>query len=137
MNGRATTLGVFKAYVVFFKFWYCLLGVVLSGIGSLSVEKQTFLLSLSDWMLAITHCMTNAIVMLSFYYMCTRIPGTLAALIMSTSTIYVVIAQYTFLSHIQRGNHNWMELCGAGIVLIGSLSGSIVKILFQKNDDSF
>ncbi len=118
-------------------FWYCIAGVVLSGIGSLSLEKQTFLLSLLDWILIITHCVTNAIVIISYFYVCTKIPGTFAALIMSTSTVYVVLAQYTFLSHIHGGNHNWIELCGAGIVLIGSLSGTIVKTMVKKNiDDS-
>ena len=114
-------------------FWYCIAGVILSAVGSLCLETQTFRLTFLDWALVITHCMTNVIVILLYFYMCTKIPGTLVALMMSTSTVYVVIAQYTFLSHIQGGNHNWIELFGAGIVLIGSLSASIVRAKFKKD----
>ncbi len=117
-------------------FWYLIAGVILSGLGSILVEKQFFNLSLWDWLLAISHCMIYGIAMLLYFYMCSRIPGTLVALMMSTSAIWDVVAQYTVLSHVQGGNHNLLELFGAGVVLVGSISGSIVKAMFKKNVDN-
>ncbi len=112
-------------YVVMF--WYCLTGATLSAIGSLALEEQTFFLNWKDWILILVHCITYCIIMLLYFYICTMIPGIIISLIGSTSTIWMVVAQYTVLSNIQRGNHNWLELLGAGIVLTSSLSALLIK----------
>ena len=39
--------------------------------------------------------------------------------------LYVVCAQYTFLSHIHRGNHNLVEILGICLVIIGSTFPSL------------
>ncbi len=108
-------------------FWYCIPGVIISAIGSIVLEEQTFFFQWMDWIPILVHCMTNFIMSLIYFYTCRTIPGIIISLIASTSTIYMVIAQYTVLSNIQRGNHNWLELLGAGIVLISSLSALLIK----------
>ncbi len=103
------------------------LGSLLSIIWSLAAEEQAFALQWTDWLLVVGHVATFIFIYPLYFCMSTRIPGSLISIIGSTSTMYVSIAQYTFLSDIKPGNHNWLEIFGACVILISSVGASIVK----------
>ncbi len=116
-------------------FWSCLSGTVISAIGSIALEDQTFQLEWTEWVLVFGHCGSYCFVYPLFFYVCTRIPGTLVSLLLSTSTVFVIIAQYSLsmISSLHPGNHNLLEVCGAGVVLVSSGLASIVKGKMDKD----
>ncbi len=91
------------------------------------MEEQAFVLQWTDWLLIVGHVSTYIFIYPLYFCMGTRISGSLCSIILSTGTIYVSIAQYTFLSHIKPGNHNWLEIFGACVIFISSVGASIVK----------
>ncbi len=115
-------------------FWSGIIGTSISMAMALILEDMQNILHLSwqDWMLVLGHGLTYATCLMPFMYACSVLPGTLMALITSTSTIYVVFAQYTFLSHIHRGNHNFVEILGIGLVIISSTFPSFIKAKKKK-----
>ena len=115
-------------------FWSCLSGAFFSAVLSLVMEEQTFQLEWNEWILVFGHCASYCFIYPLFFYSCTRIPGTLVSLLLSTSTVYVIIAQYSLsgLLSLRPGNHNLLEVCGAGGVLISSGLASIVKGKMEK-----
>ncbi len=92
------------------------------------MEEINFKLSWSDWLLVLGHSSTFAFSMTFYMYACAAIPGIIGTLIGCTSTVYVVVAQYTVLSSVLPGNHNWVEILGVILVLISSVVPSIVKV---------
>ena len=63
-------------------------------------------------------------------------PGALNAFIACTGAVYLVVAQNTFLSSVQPGNHNWIEILGVVLVLIGSTVPPVVKARGKSNTAS-
>ncbi len=110
-------------------FWSGIIGTCISIAMAVMFEDIQGILHLSwqDWLLVFGHGAAYAADMLLFMYTCSVLPGTLTAIISSTMLIYVSIAQYTFLSHIHKGNHNWVEILGICLVIISSTFPSIIK----------
>ncbi len=113
-------------------FWMSLLGTGFSLGISLVIEKLVIPLTLTDWLLVFGHCGTYAVIIPLNMYVCARLPGIALSLIMGTSVIHMLIAQYMELLGIQRGNHNVLELCGVGIVLFSSVFPHVVKYLKDR-----
>ena len=90
-------------------FWACVSGAILSSAVALSIENINLRYDWSDWLLIMGHCATYVFLMSFLMYGSALVPS-LVPIIGSTSTVYVVIAQYTFLSKIHPGNRNGMEL---------------------------
>ncbi len=118
-------------------FWSGITGTCVSTVLAIIFEDIQGILHLSwqDWLLVLGHGGAYAAETLLFMYTCSVLPGTLIAIISSTTIIYVVIAQYSFLKHIHRGNHNWLELLGIGLVIISSIFPSLIKAR-EKNKES-
>ena len=112
-------------------FWLCVSGLVLSAAAAFSFENFTLELDWSDWLLIMGHSATYIAIMLLYMYASALVPG-LIALIGSTSTVYVLVAQYTVLSGIHPGNRNWMEILGVALVIITSVAPSVVKARGQN-----
>ncbi len=110
-------------------FWSGITGTCISLIIALALEDMQNIMHLSwqDWLLVLGHGGAYAAEMLLFMYTCSVLPGTLIAIISSTTIIYEAIAQYSFLSHIHRGNHNWIEILGICLVIISSIFPSVMK----------
>ncbi len=102
-------------------FWMLVIGTVLSFCVSAATEKLVIPSTVTDWLLVFGHCGTYGVILSTNMYVCSRLPGVVISLIGGTSVIYMCLAQYTFLSHIQSGNQNALELCGVGVVLLSSI----------------
>ena len=108
-------------------FWICAVATLISATGALAIEKINLNISWTDWLLVFGHTASFGILLLSYMYACSVVAGTLNALVACTSTVYITIAQYTFMSGIQPGNHNWIEILGVVLVMISSTLPSVVK----------
>ncbi len=116
-------------------FWMSMIGSSLSVLVSLGMEKQTIPSTLMDWLIVFGHCGTFGIMILLKIFVCSsRLPGVVISLIGSTSIIYMTISQYTFLSNLHPGNHNWLEIAGVCIVLTSSILPSIVKYVQERGE---
>ncbi len=117
-------------------FWMLLFGTVISVVISACIERQKLALpnNATDWLLVVGHCGGYGAIISLNIYVYSVLPGVLVSLISSTTLLYLVLAQYTFLSHIHAGNHNWLELFGAGLVLFSSIAPSLKKIWDQYYD---
>ena len=114
-------------------FWMYLTGVIISAPVCLIFEEVHITYSTIDWVLIAFHCVSYGINMAVYMYACSRIPGVLLALIRCTITVYLLIAQYTVLAdEVHGGNHNILEVLGAGIVIIGTVVPAIVQALKSK-----
>ena len=66
-------------------------------------------------------------------YGCARVPGVIITLISSTGTVYLLAAQWTLPDdQALEGNHNALEVIGAGLVVIGSIVPAIVQARNSK-----
>ncbi len=52
----------------------------------------------------------------------------------TTSTVYAVIAQYTFLSRIHPGNRNWVEILGIIVVVISATVPAYKRAKHKQRD---
>ncbi len=117
-------------------FWACITATVTSAIGMVATEEINFNLSWSDWLLVFGHSACFGLVLPTYTYSCSVVPGMLNAFVACTSTIYLVVAQYTFLSHVHPGNHNWIEILGVVLVIISSTVPPVVKARDESNTGS-
>ncbi len=107
-------------------FWLYLTGTTISLAGVLAYEEITILTTWTDWVLVFIHSASFGTMTAIGIYFFPHVPSVVVALILSTSTLYMVISQYTFMAHYHRGNHNLLEICGVLIVLISSLVPSVI-----------
>ncbi len=114
--------------------WMLLFGTTFSLCLSFAFEEPIIPGTLTDWLLVFGHCGTYGVILSINMHVCSRLPGVVLSLIGGTSVIYMVIAQYTFLSHIHAGNHNWLELCGVAVVLFSSIFPSVFGYLRERKD---
>ena len=61
-----------------------------------------------------------------------HISGNTINICLSSIVIFMLIPQYTFLSHIHSGHRNWMEVLGAILVFLGTTLGSLLEIFKNK-----
>ncbi len=108
-------------------FWLSFTGTAISLCISLPAERLTIPKNWTDLTLVLVHCGGYSLIIYLNIYCCSTVPGVVLSLIHSTAIIYLVIAQYTFLSNVQRGNHNWLEILGCVIILVSSILPSIHK----------
>ncbi len=114
-------------------FWMYFTGVLVSAPVYLCFEDVHITYSATDWVLIACHCVFYGITMSVYMYACARVPGVIVALIRCTVTVYLLIAQYTVLTdEVHGGNHNVLELLGAGLVVTGSVVPAIVQALNSK-----
>ncbi len=113
-------------------FWSCIFGGISSLVASLCVEEINLNLPWTDWILIICHSTSFVLLTPPFVIASAYVPS-LVNIIGSTTTIWVVLAQYTVLSSIHPGNRNLMEIIGVVLMILCSVIPSIVKTRKQKN----
>ncbi len=84
-------------------FWSCIIGGITSLAVSLCIEEINLNLPLSDWLLIFGHSTSFVLLTPPFIIASVYVPS-LVNIIGSTTMIWVVIAQYTWLSSIQPGH---------------------------------
>ncbi len=73
---------------------------------------------------------------MAYMYACSVIAGTLNLVIGTTNAVYVVIAQYTFLSGKHPGNQNWIEILGVLLVVISSTVPAFMRAKHTNEDNN-
>ncbi len=114
-------------------FWNCVVGTTVSLVGALILEDLNFQLSWTDYIFVLGHCATFPINLFLTMYVSSVIPGVIFSLISTTSVVYAVIGQYTILSGIQPGNHNWMEILGVALIIFSVSFSSVIKVMKQTH----
>ncbi len=116
-------------------FWMALTGTLLSLGISLCFEDIHITHSATDWLLILGHGVSFFLVMTMYIYACAHVPGVIVALIRCTVTVYLLAAQWTVLADKHGGNHNLLELIGAGFVVTGSVVPAIVQAIGSRTTE--
>ncbi len=115
-------------------FWNCITGSILCLSIAFSVEDfNVNNLGWPDWLYTAGHCATFGILQVTYMYACSVIAGTLNLVIGTTNAVYVIIAQYTFLSGKHPGNRNWIEILGVILVVISSTVPAYMRAKHKGN----
>ena len=110
-------------------FWVSILGTTVSLILMLLVETPVLPSNWFEFTMVIIHSVTCAAIWPLVMYGSGIISGNTVTIIMSTKSIFMLIAQYTVLSSILPGHRNWIEVVGVVLVLFGSSLSSVLEIL--------
>ena len=113
-------------------FWNSAMGASISVLGALTLEDINFNLNWTDWLLTLGHCGTFAVILLLQMYISSVMPGVIFTLIGTTTVLYALIAQYSFLRGIHPGNHNWMEVLGVVLMIICVTFPPVIKVWKQR-----
>ena len=113
-------------------FWTSLTSTVLSVIIMLVVENPVLPESLLDYFLVISHGVAYIASYPGYLYAFSVLDGNTANILWTTSTVYMVAAQYTVLKDIYPGHRNWIEIVGIGLVILGCLFIPFVQLAKKK-----
>ncbi len=113
--------------------WTCIIATSLSTVLALTFEDVNLYISWTDWLLVFGHSGTFGFGILVYMHATSVIPGTLNSLIGTTSTVYVVIAQYSLLASVNPGNRNLIEILGVLLVLVSSILPTIFTMLKARS----
>ena len=114
-------------------FWSFTVNTLISFSLSLGFEKPIVPRSWYDMALVFTHGISYALMWLVYMFAIKWIEGNTFNLINSTSTIIVLVTQYTLLSKIHPGNKNWFEVVGVALVTVGCALSSIANFFQIRN----
>ena len=122
--------------VVTIQFWGSLGGTIISAVcmaipgelGTLPKGNTT----LTDWLLLLAHAFSTGIATLLIYKSQQMISAILYGLTASVNVVFMLIAQYTVLCHIQPGHKNTEEYCGAILVILSAVLVPLYGIIKRK-----
>ncbi len=95
------------------------------------LEDPVWPKTLFDTVAISVHCVASVTTWFFLVYAMEHTSGTVVNIIYSTSVVFFLVPQYTILASVLPGHRNWMEVVGAFMVLLGSVSGSMYE-LFGK-----
>ena len=110
-------------------FWSFAVNTAISTIIMFAMEKPVLPATWYDVSLVMAHGLSYTLMWPVYFYSAENIEGNTYTLINSTSTVIMLVSQYTFLSTIHPGYRNWIEIFGAVLVMIGFVLGSIMGLL--------
>ena len=93
------------------------------------LEKPVLPTTWQDVLFTAGHSLSYAIMWPAYMY---AIPYISCNTMTVTSTVFMLVAQYTFLSPIHPGNRNWMEIVGVTLVILGSILISLMEIIKNR-----
>ena len=122
--------------VVTIQFWGSLGGAIISAtcmaipgeLGTLPKGQNT----LTDWLLLLAHAFSTGIATLLIYKSQQMISAILYGLTASVNVVFMLIAQYTVLRHIQAGHNNIEEYSGAILVIFSAVLVPFYGIIKRK-----
>ena len=129
---------VVKKYSEFFQsqsnmwravFWSSLSGTLWSLPIMGITENPVLPNSITDALLMTGHVTMYFFMAVTFFFSCAVVEGNVVIVVFSTISVYMAIAQYTFLKNIFPGHRNWIEVFGVTLVLITSVLLPMVTIL--------
>ena len=121
----------FADYLLEIPFFAFIAGTLLSTIGMLILETPTLPTNWTDVLYIFIHTVSYTMLWPLYIYVLQYISANAYNIIWSTSTVLMLLAQYTILSRILPGHRNWMEVVGVLLVTIGSSLGSLLNIFFE------
>ena len=110
-------------------FWSFAVNTAISTIIMFVVEEPGLPATWYDVSLVMAHGLSYTLMWPVYFYSAENIEGNTYTLINSTSTVIMLVSQYTFLSTIHPGYRNWIEIFGAVLVMIGFVLGSVMGLL--------
>ena len=110
-------------------FWTYVTGTLLSFLGMICLEKPVLPTTWQDVLFITGHSLSYAIMWPAYMY---AIPYISCNTMTVTSTVFMLVVQYTFLSPIHPGNRNWMEIVGVTLVILGSILISLMEIIKNR-----
>ncbi len=115
-------------------FWTCFSGAAASFVVMGFAEKPVFPETMTDLALLFGHVGTYMFMPGLYFYGCTIIDGNIITIILSSVIIYMVVAQYTFMSHTFPGHRNWIEVFGALLVFASCVLAPTVTSISKKKE---
>ena len=112
-----------------FALWNALLGSVFSLVLMAIFEVPVLPRSGLCVIMLVVHCLGNAMISLGNPWSLQYISPSICAMINTCKMAIMVLFQYTFLSSIKPGLHNWLEILGAVVCFVGMMGGPIVHII--------
>ena len=110
-------------------FWTYVMGTLLSFLGMICLEKPVLPTTWQDVLFIAGHSLSYTFMWPAYMYALSYIQGNTMTVTCSASTVFMLIAQYTFLSPIHPGNRNWMEIVGVTLVILGSTLTSLMELI--------
>ncbi len=111
--------------------WAFTVCLLCSLILTFILEDPVWPKTLFDTAAISVHCVASVTTWFFLVYAMEHISGTVVNIIYSTSVVFFLVPQYTILASVLPGHRNWMEVVGAFMVLLGSVSWSLHEI-FSK-----
>ena len=94
-------------------------GLITSIVLAFYLEDFVITLMLKQLLLVLGHSVASVVSFFTTMYTCQMIGGIRASLVFSLQMVVMLILQYTLMSSIMPGHHNWIEVLGAFIILFG------------------
>ena len=113
-------------------FWASSTGAVLSTVVMFAMENPVLPENVQDYFLVIFHGITYIVCYPVYLYASCVLDGNTLNIFWTTSTVYMVIAQYTVLKDIHPGHRNWIEMVGAGLVILGCIISPLIQLIKKK-----
>ena len=95
-------------------------GLITSIVLAFYLEDFVITLTVKQFLLVLGHSVASAETFFTTIYTCQMIGGIRASLVFSLQIVVMFILQYTLMSSIMPGHHNWIEILGVGIILFGA-----------------
>ena len=121
----------FSDFILELLFWCTLVGTGISAVAMGIIESPVLPRYWMDVLYVMIHSFGYALNRPLYIYALQYISGNTFTIIWSTSTVFMLIAQYTVLSSIFPGHKNWIEVVGVVLVVIGSSLSSLMNIFMQ------
>ena len=115
-------------------FWCFLSNSIISMIVMSLIETLALPQNWYDISLVTLHCLAYVFLRPLYMYACITLSGNTVSVMLCFTTVLMVVAQYTVLSHILRGHQNWIEVVGVALVVIGSIMNSLREFLWVKSN---
>ena len=121
-------------YITFitYSFWTGLIGAIFSAILMFIFEEPAFPTRPDCIGYLLIYAVGTAQSAFIFPLCLTYVIPSVYGLILATKLVILVVLQYTWLSHIQPGLGNWVEILGAIVCLLGSTLGPMFQLVKDK-----
>ena len=112
-------------------FWASLGTGIVSAVVMVGFENPVLPTSWFQLVFVMGQSVCFSVNWLTLFYAAKYISGNTINIVLSTSLVFFLVAQYTVLSSIHPGHRNWMEVVGVVLVLIGSTVKTVLEMILS------
>ena len=113
-------------------FWQSVMGLTISLPLMALYEELVFPQSATCVALLCAHSLAASLVSVMMQVSTSTIPAFTHSLLASLSLVFMIVAQYTALRHVNAGHQNALEVIGAALVLVATVSEPIYRFCSQR-----